>query len=134
MTKILTFGSFDHIHKGHIYYLEKAKKLGTELHIILARDNTIKKVKGQLPKYNQKQRLKHLKDLKITNNIHLGYEKDYFKVLDDIKPDLICLGYDQRSFTKDLEKELKKRNLKTKIIRIPSYKPEIYKSSKLKNY
>jgi len=54
------------------------------------------------------------------------------RVLDDFAPDVICLGYDQQAFTDKLEAELAKRKLSTKIVRLPSYKPEEFKSTIIK--
>jgi FAD synthetase len=63
----------------------------------------------------------------------LGNEtNDKYKIVEEIKPDLICLGYDQTAFVNDLEKELKKRGLTTNILRIDAYKPNLYKSSRYK--
>lgn len=133
MKKVLTFGSFDHIHPGHVYYLSESKKYGDSLIVLLANDATIEKVKGIKPKFNQKKRLQQLNDLNMADEIILGQKNDIYKVLDDVKPDVICLGYDQNIFTDSLLWELHKRNLRTRIIRIDALMPEKYKSSKLKN-
>lgn len=132
MTKVIIFGSFDLIHKGHIYFFKEAKRLGKELIVIIARDKTIEKVKNKPPLYNEKQRLKHVQDIGIPDKVLLGNKENPYKIIKDIKPDIIALGYDQDSFTSRLKQELKKLNLNPKVIRIKSYKPEIYKSSKLK--
>jgi glycerol-3-phosphate cytidylyltransferase-like family protein len=55
-------------------------------------------------------------------------------VLQQEKPDVVCLGYDQRVDLNELQKMLKKYKLnKTKIIKLKAYKPKKYKSSLLKN-
>lgn len=133
MKKVLAFGSFDHIHKGHMFYLRESKKYGDKLIVVLARDITIKKIKGKKPKYNEKERYEHLMRLKLADQIIMGDLNDPYKVIGDVKPDIICLGYDQAAFVDNLETELKKRNLDTRIIRLKPYIPEKYKSSKLKN-
>ena len=63
----------------------------------------------------------------------MGNEGDKWKIIEEIKPDIIALGYNQSSYTKGLKKGMKERGLKVKIIRLKSYKPEKYKSSLLKN-
>ena len=129
----MVFGSFDLVHKGHIYFFKKAKKLGKELIVIIARNKTIKKFKNKPPLYDEEQRIQHVKDTNIPDKVILGHKKDPYKIIREIKPDIIALGYDQDSFTKGLEQELKNRNLTNiKITRLKSYKPELYKSSKLK--
>ena len=132
MTKVLSFGSFDLLHEGHKYFLKEAKKLGDNLKVVIAKDSTIKEFKGHQPKYNETQRVSHIKKLNIADEVRLGYEGNKWKIIEEIKPDIIALGYDQDSYTKGLEKGMKDRNIKVKIVRLDSHKPEIYKSSLLK--
>jgi len=47
--QVLTFGSFDFVHKGHEYYLFEAKKYGTHLSTIVAHDENIMKIKWNPP-------------------------------------------------------------------------------------
>ena len=37
---VMTFGTFDHLHPGHIYYLSEARKYGDYLITVVARDKT----------------------------------------------------------------------------------------------
>ena len=134
MKKVLVFGSFDLIHKGHLYFLENAKKQGDELIVVVARDNTIEKFKKHKPKYSEDMGVNHIKEIEFVDKVVLGHLNDKYKAIEEIKPEMIVLGYDQNSFTDKLESELNKRKLKIEIIRLNSYKPEIYKSSKLKKY
>ena len=132
MTKVLVFGSFDHLHPGHLYFLLEAKRYGDELIVVLGRSETIKEFKGKKPKYSEKERKQHLGITGIPTKILLGEIADKYKLIEKIKPDIICLGYDQNSFTKDLKLELKKRKLNSKVIRLKPYKEHLFKSSKLK--
>ena len=131
MTKVIAFGTFDLLHKGHIYFLKKAKEKGSLL-VIVGRDRNVEKVKGKKPVNNEKKRLNKIRKLNFVDKAVLGYKKDKYKIIEKIKPDVICLGYDQNSFTKNLREELNKRRIKAKIIRLRSYKKNIYKSSKIK--
>lgn len=130
MKKVLAFGTFDILHPGHSYILKTAKKLGDHLTIILARDATILKVKGKKPVFNEKTRLKNLKQLNIADKVRLGNLRDKLRVVIDEKPDIIALGYDQKFFVDDLKKVVDKN---VKIIRLKSHKPSVYKSSKLRS-
>ena len=56
MKKVMVFGSFDILHQGHLYFLNEARRFGEELIVVIARDETILKVKGHKPKYNEKER------------------------------------------------------------------------------
>jgi FAD synthetase len=132
MKKVMVFGSFDHLHPGHLYFLSEAKRLGDELIVVLARDETIRLLKGKSPKYTEQERKLHLHTTGIPDRIVLGKIKDKFRVIVEHQPDIICLGYDQHSFDANLEAELKKRGLHPEIIRIGPYKEHIFKSSRLK--
>ena len=52
--------------------------------------------------------------------------------MERFSPDIICLGYDQKTFIDNLESKLVDFGLATKIVRLKSFHPEKYKSSKLK--
>jgi len=121
MVKVMATGTFDLLHMGHIYYLKEAKKLGDELVVIVACDSTVKKMKHE-PVTPERMRQKIIAELKIVNKSILGHENDIYEVVKDIKPDIIALGYDQIHNEKEIKKELKKRNINAKIVRLPRYK------------
>lgn len=132
MKKAIAFGSFDILHVGHKHYLKEAKSYADYLIVVVARDENIVRIKHNKPKNNENQRLKNIKELEFVDEAVLGHENDIFKVLEEHKPDIICLGYDQETVDENkLKKELEKRNLKADIVRCKAFKPEIYKSSKL---
>jgi len=132
MITIMCFGSFDVLHPGHIYFLKRAKSLGDKLVVVIARDSTIKEVKDITPKYDEKWRVEHIRDLHIADKVMLGYEADKYEVIEEINPDVIALGYDQDGFADKLKDEMAKRNMNPKIVRLAAYKEEHYKSSKLR--
>jgi len=130
--KVLVFGTYDIFHLGHIYHLKKAAKYGL-LYVVIARDATVLLMKRKKVVNNEKKRLQNIKKLDYVYKAFLGSKKDKYKIIEKIKPDIICLGYDQTHFTKDLKKELETRGLHPKIIRFrKGHKPHIYKSSKLR--
>ena len=131
MKTIMCAGTFDIIHPGHLYYLSEAKKYGDKLIVVVARDETSKSFKGKKPVHNEKERLEAVRMLKIVDEAVLGNQGDIFNIIEQIKPDVICLGYDQKVQKQDLEDELKKRGLKAEVIRIGAYMQHVYKSSKL---
>ena len=132
MTKVLVFGAFDIFHPGHKNFLEQARKKGDELFVVVGRDDTIKELKGSSPHNNQETRLKKIQELDIVTKAVLGNTGDKYKIIEDIKPDIICLGYDQDHYAAKLDSELEKRNLKIDVVRLEPYKESKYKSSKLR--
>lgn len=129
MKKVLAFGTFDILHSGHKHALEEAKKYGDHLTVIVARDATVCHVKGREAVFNEKTRLKNLKKLKIANKVRLGCLDNKYQVINDEDPDIIALGYDQNFFVDKLKDVVKKH---VKIVRLKPYKPNIYKSSKIR--
>ena len=130
MKKVMAFGSFDILHKGHEHYLNEARSYGDYLIVVVARGENILRFKGKKPKHDENYRLGEVKKLGFVDEVILGHKDDVFKVLEEFKPDVICLGYDQKA--EKLKEGLGKRNLKAKIVRAKPFKPEIYKSSILK--
>ena len=132
MKKVMCAGTFDIIHLGHLYYLSEAKKYGDRMVVVVARDGTSKSVKGRKPVHNERDRLEAVRMLKIVDEAVLGKLGNIFDIIEEIKPNVICLGYDQKVQKQELEDELRKRGIKAEVIRISPYMSNLYKSSKLK--
>ena len=130
--KVMIFGTFDYFHAGHEDVLKQARKLGDSLTVVLARDKTVEKIKGGKPDHTEKQRLATLKKHELVDKAVLGNHKDKHKVILKHKPNVIALGYDQHVFTQTLQKLIIEHQLDLEIIRLEPYKPEIFKSSKIK--
>jgi len=133
MIKVMVFGTFDIFHPGHRSFLKQAKKHGDCLTVVVARDKTVTDVKKQKTKNKEQIRLGIIKKSKLADKVVLGNLGDKYQVIKKHKPDIICLGYDQKFFVHGLKKKLKDFGLKTRVIRLEPYKPEIYKSSKLES-
>ena len=67
-------------------------------------------------------RLQIVKELKIVDEAYLGKKDDMYEIVEEIKPDIIALGYDQIHDEKIILENLKKRNIRAKIVRLPKYK------------
>ena len=131
MKKVMCFGTFDLLHLGHLDYFKQAKKLGTYLVVVIARDKTKQNQKKQTV-FTENERLKLIKSLRIVDEAVLGYKEDHFKIIQEKHPDIICLGYDHIIIEQDLTYKLAKLNLFPEIKRMSSYKINNHKSSKLK--
>lgn len=129
MKKVMCFGTFDLLHEGHRFYLNEAKKLGDWLVVVVARDETVKEVKKRQPLNDEKARVKSLQQLGIADKVVLGNPGDKLKVVVDERPDIIALGYDQTFFTDKLKEKLLERGLAVDVVRLPAFKPDVYKSS-----
>ncbi len=129
---MLTAGTFDIIHAGHVRLLIEAKKLAGpdgELVVIIARDENVKRYKGHPPVFTESERLFMMQNLKPVDRAVLGDFKDPISTIEKEKPDIIVLGYDQWATEEWLSKELEKRGLNTKIVRMRKFEVEIPSTS-----
>lgn len=125
----MVFGTFDLIHPGHVHFLEQAKKLGDTLTVVIARDETVLKVKGHAPVHSAPERQNLVEKLGVASKVIIGGSGDKFQVVRDESPQIIALGYDQQSIVEDLEKKVGEH---VQVVRLTGLKPDHYKSSKLK--
>jgi FAD synthetase len=116
LTRVLATGTFDLLHPGHLLYLERSKELGDELVVIVARDVNVKhKPKPVIP---EDQRLRMVQALKVVDLAILGDEKDIFRPIEQLRPDIITLGFDQHFNPATIVEEMARRNLYPNVIRV----------------
>jgi len=137
MTTVLAAGVFDLLHYGHIRYLEEAKKIGglkTRLVVIVARDETVRRLKGIDPIIPEDQRRAVIEALKVVDEALLGFEDmDLDRVIQQIKPDIVVVGHDQDTIGAQVEKIKKARELDFRIIQISQFgEDDLNSSSKIK--
>ena len=121
---VMATGVFDILHTGHLYFLNQARDLGDELVVVVARDLTAKRRKRE-PIVPEHLRLEMIKGLKPVDKAFLGGTEDYYRIVEVLKPAIIALGYDQDHNADKIEKELAKRGLKVKVVRLPVLKHDL---------
>lgn len=127
---VMTGGVFDILHVGHLATLEAAKRLGDVLVVVVARDETVRRLKGREPLNNERNRLKLVRALKPVDAALLGDPEDFYKTVELIRPDVIALGYDQKHDEAEIEAELARRGLSARVVRL-DVRVEGVKSSKI---
>lgn len=69
---VLTSGTFDLLHNGHLNYLDAVKQRGEVLVVLLSSDKRVKARKGdKRPIINEKDRARMLDNLKVVNYVLL---------------------------------------------------------------
>ena len=134
---VLASGVFDLLHLGHVRFLEEAKQAGgenAELVVIIARDSTVEKIKGKKPIMSEEQRCILVESLKVVDKAILGFEGfDIGEVIDEIKPDIIALGYDQTEMETTVQTYITMHQLPIEVVRIGKFgKNALDSSSKIK--
>ena len=132
--KVMAFGTFDLLHPGHLHYLKEAKSLGRELIVVVARDKSVKRIKGNFPVFDEKHRLELVAALRFVDKAVLGHDfvKDKTQIVKEFMPDTIALGYDQKPNNEELKKDLEKIGWKGKIVRISPFNDKEFKTTNLK--
>lgn len=132
--RVITFGTFDYFHPWHQAYLQTAKQYGDQLITIVARDETVFRIKWTFPHHNEQKRVKRLEQETYIDIVELWDAINPYTCLSKWKPNVIYLWYDQHSFDTGVRERCDKNNLQdTVIIRWESVHPEKRKSSLLKH-
>ncbi|MFD0870484.1 Glycerol-3-phosphate cytidylyltransferase [Chlamydia abortus] len=111
MIRVITYGTFDLFHYGHINLLRRAKELGDHLTVGLSTDH-FNKVKGKLSHFNYEERKQLLESIKYVDRIIP--ENSWEQKIEDIKKyqiDLFVMGSDWSGKFDILEKYCKVRYL-----------------------
>ena len=134
--RVLVAGTFDLIHAGHIYLINEAVKLG-DVYVVVATDKNREIFSGERPIIPQEQRLEVIKNLKNVKDARLGRnDNDTLKTVEEINPDIILLGPDQKYSIEVLNKGLKEKGLNhIEVRRLEIYhdKYELHSSSLIKH-
>lgn len=69
MKKIITFGTFDVFHVGHVRILERAAALGNHLTVGVSSDQLNNEKKGRFPIYCQDDRMEIVASLSCVNEV-----------------------------------------------------------------
>ncbi len=116
--KVFVAGTFELLHPGHIYLLRKAYEIG-QVHVVIARDVNVARLKGREPIVPEEQRLEVIRSIRYVSTARLGSLHNFFEPLLEIKPDIILLGPDQDVDESKLTRYLEERGVTPpKILRL----------------
>lgn len=117
MVRVMATGVFDLLHPGHLYFLAEARKLGDELVVVVARDQTARRLKHE-PYVPEHLRREMVDALKPVDRAILGSSTDIYQTVVEEKPDIIALGYDQHFDEKEVERECARRGVNVRVVRL----------------
>ena len=128
--RIMVFGTFDGLHRGHLDFFKQAKNFTENSFLIvsIARDKNVIKIKGKFPRLSERERLSLVKKCVLVNKVVLAGKEKYLGHILKERPDVIALGYDQKAYVKELKNDFKRKGILIKIIRLKPYKEHIYKN------
>jgi FAD synthetase len=126
--RVVATGTFDILHPGHLYYLEESRRLGDELFVIVARDANVRH--KPVPVIPEEQRLRMVSALKPVDHAVLGDLTDMFRPVEEIRPDVITIGFNQHFDEDKLRQELSRRNISAEVVRIGKFGDDVLCSSR----
>jgi FAD synthetase len=131
--KVLVGGVFDLLHVGHVHFLTEAKKMGDELIVIVAHDETVKRLKGRPPVNSMEDRAELLRALKPVDKVYIGAPAEIsYELVKEIDPDVIVLGPDQNFDINEMKERLREHGINAEVMKIPFlYRSDIAKTSKI---
>jgi D-beta-D-heptose 7-phosphate kinase/D-beta-D-heptose 1-phosphate adenosyltransferase len=102
---VLTSGSFDLVHLGHVKYLAKAKNLGDVLIVGVDGDAKIRKRKGaDRPMVPEDERLEMLAHQRPVDLIYLkADDEERWALIKTVRPDVLVLSTDHSYSPEELE-------------------------------
>lgn len=93
--RVITFGTFDILHYGHIRILERAKALGNELIVGVSSDALNERKKGRKPVYSEFERTAMLRALRVVDQVFLEESLELKKqYILDHNADVLVMGDD----------------------------------------
>ncbi len=132
MATVLVFGAFDVIHPGHVSFLTQAREHGDRLVAAVARDSYIIEQKGKLPIHDEERRRLGVLATGLVDEAFLGDAvPGTYSIIAKVKPDVVCVGYDQELFKKNLMAWISATGAQLRVVTLKPYQPERFKSSKL---
>lgn len=94
---VFTNGCFDLLHRGHVYYLAKARELGDLLVIGLNSDSSVTRLKGEgRPINDQNARAEVLGALGMVDYIIIFEEDTPLNLINMVRPKLLIKGGDYK--------------------------------------
>ncbi|MGI4991325.1 D-glycero-beta-D-manno-heptose 1-phosphate adenylyltransferase [Halobacteriovorax sp. GFR7] len=92
---VFTNGCFDILHRGHLMYLNEAKKLGDILIIGLNSDSSVKRLKGEdRPVNSEDDRQFMLENLKSVDKVFIFEEDTPYDLINAVLPSVLVKGGD----------------------------------------
>ncbi|MGO3848383.1 adenylyltransferase/cytidyltransferase family protein [Pseudoalteromonas sp. KG3] len=95
MKRVITFGTFDIFHVGHINILERAKALGDYLIVGVSSDALNMSKKGRNPVYSEADRVRIISSLRCVDEVFIEHSLELKGAyISEHKADLLVMGDD----------------------------------------
>ncbi len=138
--RVFVGGTFDGIHRGHVYLFEFARRrglaaarrlgrTGVRVSVVIARDDSVRRIKQRAAHHTQAERRALVAALRAVDEAFVGAPNDFIASVRRVRPDLIVLGYDQKAGWEDT---LRAAGVHARVLRCPAYQRRRLKTSRLR--
>jgi glycerol-3-phosphate cytidylyltransferase len=104
MKRVITFGTFDLFHIGHLNILRRAAKLGEQLIVGVSSDKLTYDKKAKLPVYNEDDRMQIVKAIQYVDEVFLEESLDLkAHYIQQHRADVLVMGDDWEGRFDDME-------------------------------
>ncbi len=117
VVRVMATGVFDLLHPGHLYFLSEARKLGYELVVVVARDQTARRLKHE-PYVPEHLRREMVEGLKPVDRAILGSTTDIYETVVRERPQIFALGFNQFWNEAEVQAECARRGVPLRVVRI----------------
>jgi len=104
--RVITLGTFDLLHTGHLRLFKKCRQLGDYLIVGLNTDEFVAKFKGKPPIMSYQERKELILETGLVNEVVSNSQKDgtIKDVIEKVNPDIIVVGSDwaRRDYLKQI--------------------------------
>ena len=92
---VITFGTFDILHYGHIRLLKRARELGSRLLVGISSDDLNERKKGRKPVYSQAERMAIIAAIRYVDDVFLEESLEQKReYLQRYQADILVMGND----------------------------------------
>jgi glycerol-3-phosphate cytidylyltransferase len=93
--RIITFGTFDIFHVGHLHILERARELGNHLTVGVSSDQLNFNKKGRYPVYSEQDRLRIILALNVVDRVFIEESLEQKRqYLEQYQANILVMGDD----------------------------------------
>lgn len=130
MKRVMIFGTFDGVHDGHRHLLREACVHGDALTVVVARDEHVLELKGQIPQRPLDERMELISfESEVDEAVPACEALGDFSVITHRKPSVLVFGFDQDELMEEVHAWMQDNRLRIETVQASAYVPEMYSAS-----
>lgn len=130
MKRVMVFGTFDGVHDGHRHLLREASVHGDTLIAVVARDEHVLELKGQVPARSLEERMELVSfESEVAEVVPANEVLSDFSVILAHQASVLVFGFDQDELMEEVHAWLQDQSRRLTVVQASAYVPEMYSAS-----